>query len=82
MDPFSVICLTTSLIGIAELAETVVRKAVNYLKAVKNCEEVRTLVTEINVLAGILDLLAPDDNNEADDDGSSDMIPVFSLFHC
>ena len=69
MDPVSAIGLTASVIGIAGLAETIVSKAIKYLKAVKGCEEeVRSLVIELNVLAGILELLAPDDDNR-DDDG-------------
>jgi hypothetical protein len=69
MDPVSAIGLTASVIGIAGLAETIVSKALKYLKAVKDCEEeVRSLVIELNILAGILELLSPDDENR-DDDG-------------
>jgi hypothetical protein len=69
MDPISAIGLTASVIGIAGLAETIVSKAIKYLNAVKDCEEeVRSLIIELNVLAGILDLLVPDSDKQ-DDDG-------------
>ena len=51
-DPLSFVA---SVIAVATLAETVVTKSYQYLKAVKNCpDEVRNLLVEVNVLCGIL----------------------------
>lgn len=56
MDPLSV---TASIIAIATLAEAVVTRFTRYCKAVQNCEdEVRNLMVEVNVLAGLLERLA------------------------
>ncbi|KAL2070986.1 hypothetical protein VTL71DRAFT_14012 [Oculimacula yallundae] len=56
MDPLSV---TASVIAIATLAEAVVTRFTKYCKAVKNCEdEVRKLMVEVNILAGLLERLA------------------------
>jgi hypothetical protein len=67
MDPISAIGAAASIIGIAQLVESIVSKGYKYLKAVKNCEEeVHKLMVEINVLSGILKYIALDDEDEED----------------
>jgi hypothetical protein len=72
MDPISVVGAAASIIGIAQLAESIVSKGYKYLKAVKNCEEeVHKLMVEINVLSGLLKYVAPDDEDEEEEDSVS-----------
>ncbi|KAL8755199.1 MAG: hypothetical protein Q9199_003807 [Rusavskia elegans] len=52
------VSLVASVIAVATLAETVVTKGYQYLKAVKDCpQDVRSLMAEVNVLCGVLDRL-------------------------
>ena len=47
-----------SIVAVATLAEVVVAKGYQYLKAVKDCpQDVRRLMAEVNVLCGVLDRL-------------------------
>ncbi|KAL8658853.1 MAG: hypothetical protein Q9226_000743 [Calogaya cf. arnoldii] len=47
-----------SIVAVATLAEVVVVKGYQYLKAVKDCpQDVRRLIAEVNVLCGVLDRL-------------------------
>ena len=67
MDPLS---LAASIAGIVGLAESVVRKGYQYLKAVKDCDEdVRKLIVETNVFCGAIDRLAKLVKNEEEYDG-------------
>lgn len=66
-DPIS---LTSSIAGIAALADVVVTKGNRYLKEVLNCEEdVRRLIVECNALHEVLERLSQI-ASKIEDDGS------------
>ncbi len=71
MDPFS---LATGVAELMSLADIVATKGYRYIKAVRDCEdEVRELMVELDVFAGVLQRLAKKVKGEEDEEEGQDV---------